>query len=206
MKNDRFKFIYVCVLTAGTIAVLIKAHFYPNQPIVTAFEIPQTLELPDWTLKSSSPLNDNQSTFQSGRSYQYQQDQNAIDIEIRHVVNTDGDVRDYLQVYQSITPTQSPTVQYKDGFYGLFNHQNRSYLSACINPKGESTFTGVQFARNRNLYDIRFDRIVPWIFSATSLRDQRCLWVQLSSTNSDRELLQTVWFQIYPELRDRFKV
>lgn len=206
MKNDRFKFIYVCVLTAGTIAVLIKAHFYPNKPATTAFEVPQSLELPDWTLKSSSVINDNQMTFQSGRNYEYQQKQTTIDIEVRHIVNTDADVRQYLQVYQSINLTQPPTVQHKNGFYGLFAYQNRSYLSACINPKGESTFTGIQFARNRNLYDIRLDRIVPWLFSAASLRDDRCLWVQLSTANGDRELLEKVWFKLYPTLRDRFKV
>lgn len=206
MKNDRFKLIYVCVLTAGTIAVLIKAHFYPNKPIRTAFEIPQNLELPDWSLKSSRVINDNQSTFQSGKNYQYQQKQNTIDIEIRHIINTDGDVRDYLQVYQSIALTQPPTLQNKNGFYGVFTHQNRTYLSACINPKGESTFTGVQFARNRNLFDIRPDRIALWLFSSTSLRDERCLWVQLSTTNRDRELLEKTWFTLYPKLRDRFRV
>ncbi|GAP97699.1 cyanoexosortase A system-associated protein [Leptolyngbya sp. NIES-2104] len=205
MKHDRFKFIYICVLTAGTIAVLIKAHFYPNKPIQATFEVPQTLDLPDWSLKSSSPINDNQRTFQSGRTYQYQQKQTTIDIEIRHIINTDGDVRDYFQVYQSIVPTQ-PIIQQKNGFYGLFTHQNRTYLSTCINPKGESTFTGVQFARNRNLYDIRPDRIALWLFSSTNLRDERCLWVQLSTTNRDRELLEKTWFTLYPKLRDRFRV
>ncbi|BAU14344.1 hypothetical protein LEP3755_48910 [Leptolyngbya sp. NIES-3755] len=204
MKNDRFKFIYICVLTVGTIAVLIKAHFYPNKPTKTAFEIPQTLNLPNWSLQSSSAINENQSNFQSGKIYQYQQNQTAIDIEVRHIVNTDGDVRDYLQVYQSIALSTSPTVRYKDGYYAIFTHQNRSYLSACINPKGESTFTGVQFARNRNLYDIRLDRIVPWIFSATSLRDERCLWVQLSTLNRDREGLEKTWFDLYPNLRKQF--
>lgn len=203
MKTDRFKLIYVCALTVGTITVLIKAHFYPNQPAVTEFEIPKTLELSGWMLKSSSSIHENQRTFQSGRQYQYQQNQNTIDIEIQHLVNTDGDIKQYLQVYRSVTLTQSPTIQQKNGFYGLFNHQNRSYLSACINPKGESTFTGTQFARNRNLYDIRVDRIVPWLFSSASLRDQRCLWVQLSTTG-DRETLEKVWFAIYPTLRDRF--
>ncbi|MBE9009394.1 cyanoexosortase A system-associated protein [Pseudanabaenaceae cyanobacterium LEGE 13415] len=204
MKNDRFKFIYVCVLTASTIAVLIKAHFYPNKPIATVFEIPHTLELSNWSLKSSSVINDNQSTFQSGRDYQYQQNQHTIDIEIRHIVNTDGDVRDYLQVYQSIALTQSASIQNKNGFYGLFTHQNRIYLSACINPKGESTFTGVQFARNRNLFDIQPNRIALWLFSSTSLRDERCLWVQLSTTNRDRELLEKVWLDIYPSLQSHF--
>lgn len=204
MKNDHFRFIYVCVMTAGTIAVLIKAHFYPNKPIKTAFEIPQTLDLQNWLLKSSSVINDNQSTFQSGKNYQYQHKQNTIDIEIRHIVNTDGDIRDYLQVYQSIALTQPPTVQNKNGFYGFFTHQNRTYLSACINPKGESTFTGVQFVRNRNLYDIRLDRIASWLFSSTSLRDERCLWVQLSTTNHDRELLEKTWLHLYPSLRKQF--
>ncbi len=205
MKLDRFRFAYVGMLTAGTIAVLIKAHLYPNQPAVASFEVPTALELPNWTLKSSRSINDNQRTFQSGRDYQYQQNQNTIEIEIRHLVNTDGDIKEYLQVYEAMRLTYSPIVQQKNGFYGLFTHQNRSYLSACINPKGESTFTGTQFARNRNLHDIRVDRIVSWLFSSASLRDQRCLWVQLSTKNGDRERLEKVWFDLYPTLRDRFK-
>ncbi|MCU0549615.1 MAG: cyanoexosortase A system-associated protein, partial [Leptolyngbya sp. Prado105] len=159
---------------------------------------------PNWKLQSSNRLYATQKTFESGRQYQYQQGKSTIDIEIRHLVNTEGNIKDYLQVYRSMTLQQPPDIRQKDGFYGIFTHQDRTYLSACVNSRGGSTFSGTQFARNRNLQDIRPDRIVPWLLGAESLRDQRCLWVELSVANRDREHLENVWFQLYPTLRNRF--
>lgn len=207
MKTDRFRVGLVSMLTISTISVGLKTTFFPNQSSTTQFEIPQFLELSGSKIQSVSLSEKHQKTFQSGGRYQYQQQQ--INIEIRHLVDTDGSVKEFLQVYQSIALNQNPSVRRKEGigFYGLFTHQNRSYLSACINPRGESTFTGTQFARNRNAHDIRFDRIIPWLFTASSLRDQRCLWVQLStSETSDRaySILENIWFELYPTLNDRF--
>jgi cyanosortase A-associated protein len=209
MQIDRFRVGLVSILTISTISVGLKTAFFPNQSSMTQFEIPQFLELSSSKIQSVSLSEKHQKTFQSGKRYQYQQKQTVIDIEIRHLVNTDGSVKEFLQVYQSMTLNQTPSIRRKEGigFYGLFTHQNRSYLSACINPRGESTFTGTQFGRNRNLYDIRLDRIIPWLFTASSLRDQRCLWIQLSTPEtSDRaySILENTWFELYPTLHDRF--
>jgi cyanosortase A-associated protein len=204
MQIDRFRVTLISALTVGTIAVLIKSNFFPTPPKITQFEIPKGLALPNWTLKSSQILYAAQQTFQSGRQYQYRQGKDTIDIEIRHLVNTEGSIKDYLKVYKSVD-LHSPDIRQNNGFYGIFTHQNRTYLSACVNPRGESTFSGTQFARNRNLQDIRLDRILPWLLGSESLRDDRCLWVELSVANGDRELLENVWFQLYPTLRNRFQ-
>jgi cyanosortase A-associated protein len=204
MNLDRFRVSLISILTLSTVSVWAKTIIFPSQNGFTQFEIPALIELSNSKIQSVV-INENQKTFQSGRRYQ----QNAIDIEIRHLVNTGGDIEEYLRVYRSMSLTQAPTIRQREdiGFYGLFTEQNRSYLSACINPRGESTFTGTQFARNRNLYDIRVDRIIPWLFTSASLRDQRCLWVQISTpTTFDRDYstLEKTWFSLYPTLRDRF--
>ncbi|MBW4440846.1 MAG: cyanoexosortase A system-associated protein [Plectolyngbya sp. WJT66-NPBG17] len=207
MNLDRFKFGLISVLILNTASICIKAIFCPNQSNSTAlkFEIPHFIELSNSKIQSVA-IHENQKTFQSGRKYQYQQNKNKIDIEVLYLTNTSGDIKEYLQVYRSISLVQPPVIRQKAevGFYGLFKIENRSYLSACINPRGESTFTGTQFARNRNLYDIRADRIILWLFSSTSLRDQRCVWVQVSTANGDREMLEKIWFDIYPTLNYLF--
>lgn len=159
---------------------------------VTPFAFPTAVPLPGWQLKNSSqkaaPIAD--PTFVSGRHYQYIQNDLTLDIEMGYIVNTKGDVNSFIQYYSSMPPPPgklSPVLRQQSGvgLYSLFAYQQRAYLSSCINSRGGSTVTDVQFRQNRDIYDniynMRFkERLLPWLQGRGSIRDMRCVWAHLS--------------------------
>lgn len=66
----------------------------------------------------------------------------------------------------------------KLGHYGLFVQDKTAYLSTCIHSQGKTAFTLEQFSKLAN-HNLR-DRIFPWIFGLSDLRDWRCFWVNTS--------------------------
>jgi cyanosortase A-associated protein len=209
---ERVRFGLIILLLAGIFGVLGKINLYPNQRNTNiTFILPKTLELPNWQFNASQPINKNHPQVENGKNYRYLQNGTAIDIEIHHVINTDGDVRGYLEDYKSLSLSQVPSVRQNEqtGFYGLFSEGTRSHLSACINPRGQSTFTGVQFARNRNTFDLKPERVFPWLLGQSELRDYRCLWVILSISHEGNltnayQLLENTWFALQPGLQLSF--
>ena len=159
---------------------------------VSTFVFPTAVPLPEWQLKKSRPLAaaiTNDPNYISGRHYQYIQNNLTLDIEMGYIVNTKGDVKSFIQNYSfmPLSPGQSSVLrqQLGIGFYSLFAHHQRAYLSTCINSRGGSTVTNTQFRRNRDIYDniynLHFkDRLLPWLQGQVSIRDMRCLWTHLS--------------------------
>ena len=211
-RLERLRIGLMIALLGCTVLVLSKTSLYPNQRLNTPkILLPITLNLQGWQLEVSEPIQEQQPEFQSGQRYRYLKNGSGIDIEIRHIVNTKGNIKDYLKLYESMNLSHVPTIRQSEkfGFYGVFIEDNRSYLSACINPRGKSTFTGVQFAHNRNTLDMTPDRIFPWLLGQAELRDDRCLWVIFSMpTEGDPEStyheLEDLWFSLYPDLQIRF--
>lgn len=188
----------------------------------TSFVFPTAVPLPEWQIKNSSPLTSpiaqNPNSL-SGWHYQYSRNDITLDIEMRYLVNTDGDVKSFLQNYFSTPPSpirsmvlrQQPGV----GFYSLFVAQQQAYLSTCINPRGGSTVTDSQFRQNRytydNIYDMDFkDRLLPWLQGRVSIRDMRCVWAHLSiplkhsSPENAYQTLEKAWFSWYKWWHPRF--
>lgn len=181
---------------------------------VIPFDFPTNIPLTEWQLKNSRPLTPlvvESPSYLSGRQYQYIQNDLTLDIEMRYLVNTKGDVKSFVQDYSSIplSPGQSLLRQRSGiGFYNLFTYQQRAYLSSCINSGGGSTVTASQFIRNRYMYDTIYDmgfkeRLIPWLQGRRGIRDMRCLWAQLSiplsnsSPEGDYQTLEKVWFAWY---------
>lgn len=189
---------------------------------VTSFVFPTAVPLPEWQLKKSYPLTSSMTenlNYLSGRHYEYVQNGLSLDIEMRYLINTDGDVKSFIQ-YSSMPPSfdrLSPILRQQPGigFYSLFTDQQRAYLSTCINSRGGSTVTDSQFRQNRyiydSIYDMRFkDRLIPWLQGRVSIRDMRCLWAHLSiplknsSPKDAYKTLETAWFFWYEWWHTRF--
>lgn len=189
---------------------------------VPPFVFPSTVPLPGWQLNNShsltAPIAD--SNYLSGRHYLYNQNGQTLDIEIRYVVNTKGDVESFIQNYSPIAGFPSQFLltlrqQKGIGFYSLFTDKQRAYLSTCINSRGGTTVTVSQFRRNRDIYDniysMRFkERLLPWLQGQGSIRDMRCLWAHLSTSVKDSspedayQTLEKAWFSWYQWWRLRF--
>ena len=227
-KNDspmeKVRVSLLAVIFGSVFFFLVRAILMPvaGKSAVVPFVFPAAVPLPEWQLKNSRPLVvpiTEAPSYLSGRQYQYVKNDLTLDIEMRYIVNTKGDVKSFLQNYSFTPPSFNKSLflrhQEKVGFYSLFAYQQRAYLSACINSRGGSTVTDVQFRQNRDIYDsiynLRFkDRLIPWLQGRGSIRDMRCLWAHLSmpiKNSSPKDAYQTLekaWLDWYQSWHPRF--
>jgi cyanosortase A-associated protein len=175
------------------------------------FTFPEQVPLSKWQLNSSN-LGVKSTTKNpeliAQKKYQYIQNNVYLTIEMRY--STLYDVKKLVNNY-TVIPS-APTVRYRQkiGFYGVGVHQQQAYLTACINPKGESTFTDAQYKQNRYTYDLQPKRLMSWFVSQEPLFDKRCLWTYLSIplNNSSEEVayktLENAWSDWYQYWQSRF--
>ncbi|MGB3208936.1 MAG: cyanoexosortase A system-associated protein [Crinalium sp.] len=194
---------FVAIFTLG------KRILVPVDKSIT-FNLPNEVALQNWQGLASEPLANIQGenfTSVDGKHYQYISNNQKLTIEARYLISTNGDIQKLIEK-SSLIPSLDKSLlvnRYSDkvGFYSLFSHNKRAYLSACINPRGGSTVTSEQFTDNRNTYDLQINRLVPWLLGKEDLRDWRCLWTLLSipmiksSTEATYPVLEEAWISWY---------
>lgn len=200
---------------SGVMMVLGKSILYPavSSSVVAPFAFPTTVALPGWQSLPSHPLRDINAQYPnylSGRQYQYIQDELNLEIEMRYLVNSVGDIDELpnSHKYNSL----SPQLRQKKGigFYEVFTDREKAYLRSCINPYGGSTVNDKQFKQNRNTYDLQSNRLIPWLLGIKKLKDERCLWAYLSiplkrsSHEAAYQHLENVWVSWYGWWQPRF--
>jgi len=97
------------------------------------------------------------------------------------------------------------------GNYHLFQDEEKAYLSACLTPTGESTVDFQQYVNkaNRNMFE--WQTLIPRLLGQKSLRERRCLWVNLSTPlNSDSpetsyQILESAFKAGYPQWQGLFE-
>jgi cyanosortase A-associated protein len=193
-----------------------KAFLLPNldKPKISAFTFPEAVPLPQWqpslTQPLKTPTGDN-SELIAQKHYRYIDNSLPLDIEMRYLQNvSNADISSLLQRYTSIK--SSAIMHQRDGigYYGLGVNKQQAYLSACINPRGNSTFTHTQFRNNRYFKDLRIDRLLPVLQGQEALIDKRCLWVYMSipvhnsSPEAAHQTLEKVWVYWYNWWQPRF--
>lgn len=199
----QFRIPLLALTFSSVLLVLGKVILLPSaeKRTLTPFVFPEAVPLPQWQLKASSALpepTEEHPELIAQKHYQYVQNDLPLNIEMRYVI--DGNLRQHIRKYTSISSSAVVRQHQKVGYYGLLVDRQRAYLSACINPQGGSTFTPQQFNPNQYLYDPRWERILPWLLSQQSLPDQRCLWAHLSvplqssSPEAAYKKLENAWF------------
>jgi cyanosortase A-associated protein len=174
----------------------------PTHSTTVSFTFPTQVPLPEWqavTHKTLTSQDVGASKHLGGIQYQYTKSGIPLEIEMHYFDNTNGDVGDFLKAQKSIARMQTNQQKHSAaGYYSLFVHQDKAYLSACINPYGGSTVTSKQFKKNRNTHDIP-NRLVPWLLGQGRLQDERCFWAHLSvplgrsSPEAAYQNLESVW-------------
>ena len=189
---------------------------------VTPFAFSSVVPLPGWQMLEShslvepiaSPPKSLDSVLAS-RKYLYKRNDYRLEINMRYIVGTSGNLVDYFNTYTSLKWNNSHLLQnFRQqegvGFYSLFVYQGRSHLSACINPHGGSTVTTAQFLANHHTYGLRLQRLIPWLLGKGSLQDRRCVWAHLStplnqeSAETTYPVLEQAWLSWYQWWRPRF--
>ena len=208
--------------------VLGKAVLDPTVGKPRPFDLPETVELNQWTLTDSEKLDPftlitGESDYSDeGRRYTFtftpnsspngslngltpQDEQATLTIEMRYMIDTNGFIERLLMGHKEFqaslaaldeegvdTSKLGADIQYQPGigYSGKFQLENTEYLSACINPRGESTFFIDQFLHNQSIYDHDPTRLLPVLFGRQAWTDQRCLWthMRLSPGASGTEL------------------
>ena len=173
---------------------------------IASFIFPKSVPLSQWQLSKSGAVSPYlvrppayiSGNFIAGKHYRYRRNNQFIDIEMRYLSETNGDLKGFItQQTGELLPVLRNS---KSGFYSLYEHQGKAYLSACINPRGGSTVTSDRFNRNRQS-DIRLNKVIPWFLGESRLVDRRCLWAHLSMPlDRDRRAeetyrtLENIWF------------
>lgn len=196
------------ITNAFVILVLGKIVLAPSSLKDTLF--PPTVPLPKWQLIESietKPIS-GKPWILPERHYRYTQNQLLLDIYMRYVDPSNGDVKQLIDKHTSIQfsaaqPTLSILQKAGVGFYGVYVYQERAYLDACVNALGGSTFTAEQFSSNRKRHELQFNRLLAFLLTDTRLREGRCFWSHLSiplndaSTEAAYHNLETIWFYWY---------
>jgi cyanoexosortase A len=133
--------------------------------------------------KYKIPMTDKFVLVDVAQDYSYLKNSQKLELQMRYVMNTRGDQNPFLlQLSQDLVKdSQNNRRQLKGvGYYALYSDSKQAYLTACINPRGGSTLTSSQFMQNRYKYDLTLNRLLPWVLGQDVLRDDRCIWTQLS--------------------------
>lgn len=216
--NDRSRTILLATTAIATAFTLVTSILRPEAklPQIEDYTFPESVTLSQWKQSFSKPVNPHlvrspayiSGDFIAGKHYRYRQDEKFLDIEMRYFANTNGDLKSFIT---SQTGELSSVLKDSEkGFYSLYIHKDKAYLSACINPHGGSTVTSDRFHRNLMIHDTRLGQIVPWLLGQAEFRDKRCLWAHLS-TPLDRDsvdeiylTLETVWFDWHDWWRSHY--
>jgi cyanosortase A-associated protein len=211
--------VFLLVAIFGSVLMVVGKSIFPSSstPLETAsteFTFPPSIPLTDWQELESNPLNPNPAiNLMAARQYQYQQNNRVLDIEMRYITNSNGDIKTLMERQLNSATVSRPFTLYHQegvGFYAMAATSERAYLSSCINPRGNSTVTAEQFRDNRNTYDLHVSRLVPWLLGQEELRDFRCLVTLLSipleGTSSAQvyPILENAWVSWYAWWQPRF--
>ncbi len=212
MKWTKLRISLLAVTFSSAVYVLgwsIVTDFTTRKHEASAFVFPLTVPLSPWQQLESRPLASRAKgvRYFSGQQYKYKQNDIPLEIEMRYVANSNGDVAIYTENFASFPPSLAlANIHHQEnlGFYSLFAYQNKAYLLSCINPRGEATMTHQQLKLNQRAYDLQLGRVLPWLLGTEPIRDNRCIWASLSvpiqdtSSTSAYQLLETVWISWYP--------
>lgn len=185
-----------------------------NQP-VAEFKFPQYIKLNSQpqiialnvtpSIDADTPKNQPEK-IRAKQKYQYISQKPAIEFEVSYLVNTRGDVVNYLHQYTDLPPEAIEQQQIAKipnvGDHILLNHSDRAYLSSCISPRSLSSVTQQQFSQYRYQNDLKLSVIWNWLQGKASIRDRRCLWVNLSTPivsnpQAAYQTLEKTWQEFY---------
>ena len=172
----------ITALASSWIAISI-AIFIPKSKQNSQFEFPQQVTLSEWRSYPSENLpkaliNDAIAT----KRYAYTSStNNDLRIDILYINRRINLLKELKMV--GLNPLKnSLNERYLEmiGHHILFQDQERTYLSSCINSRGGSTVTEAQFNQNRNTFDITPERLGLYLLGIKALQDTRCLLVIMS--------------------------
>lgn len=190
---SQIRIILLALTLFSFLGVILKLTFFPTEEkkqsnINSTF--PETVPLSGWQLKESQKLKLIKTSrlgagLAPGHIYKYVNNANnkdTLEVEARYEKYL-GTINRYIVIYRNMpTATVAIKTKYKKdiGYYGTFEYQAQAFLTACVNPKGESTVTDKQFTKNTYFHGWGIQRTFLWVIGQQDLLDARCLWTIMS--------------------------
>ena len=218
--SNKIRALFIIVVAIATAFTVGKSIVRPavKSSSVNNYTFPESIALSKWNLSASKPVKPNlvkppayiSGNFIAGKHYQYVRNGKLLNIEMRYLADTNGDLKSFI-TNQTGELSSGLKQDENRGFYSLYTHKDKAYLSACINPRGNTTITSDQFKRNLMIHDNRIERIFPWLTGQAEFRDKRCLWAHLSVplnkdivVDENYETLETAWHDWYDYWRSHY--
>lgn len=206
--SSPFKLAIVGSLSAITLLVMARSVVDSSWGKTVMPTLPETIKLPAWQQTAMKPVSIKHPEYDlksQGNLYKFMTASNAeVTLEIFFYENPSGGMDQFFEIFspdekrKSALPNMTITKDI-NGFYGLYYTESHAKLSACINPRGNSTVTNEQFLANRRTFDLSPKRFLPVFFGLERLRDWRCLWVNFSvpreksDENKSSQILVGAW-------------
>jgi len=177
VQNYLFLFIFGCIL-----AILSKILLFPgtSQLLDEEFSFPPSVPLSKWEFVSTNVA----PSDKNHHLYKYRQGDDSLTIDVEHRFRDNGSINRQLMVYyknQGARLQLSEKYEPNKGYIAFFKKKDNLYLTACLNPVGESTITQQQFVSNRYKYGWSIGRVLLWLIGQQDLFDGRCLWTNIFS-------------------------
>ncbi len=215
---------FLAIVLGGTWSALAWGMLKPNtsqtddsSPQLASFTFPEQVPLSGWQQVNIQETNSSATeklvskTFITDQLYRYERDNVSLDIEMHYMQVPKGDVNHLIGRHTVLPPTLEVHQLEGKGAYGLLQHQQKLYLTSCINPQGNSTVTNRQYALNKAFNEVRLQRLGNWLLGKEGLIDQRCLWtiMSLSMENAIEEekihlILKESWTSWFNWWQSRF--
>ncbi|MEM8640312.1 MAG: cyanoexosortase A system-associated protein [Cyanobacteria bacterium P01_G01_bin.54] len=157
------------------------------------------------------------SSYPAGQHYQYRVAGRPLDVEIRYVIKTQGGVDKFTREHPHFADAEEQNAEVvaqlrfdrETGHYALLNYNERTYLSACINPRGKTTASSEQYVQNQDLYDTVLGRTGTWLLGRERWRDNRCLWTLMytptgANSQQSQARLEALWEEWAPYWQTNF--
>ena len=229
MTSDRYSIIdkkwrnyFLIVVAIGVNLATLVTFIIPTagKRPVADFKFPQAIKLSSEkvfisTDSDRSPLltPTQPETIEARQKYQYKSEKSLFSLQISYITNTRGDVMSYLQKHTNISSQALKTKRVSQiegiGAYVLLHDRHRAYLSSCISPRSLSNVSPKQFSQYRYQNDLTLKVAGEWLLGKASIRDRRCLWINLSmplvsDSHTAYKLLESSWREIYHWGRSNF--
>ncbi len=164
------------------------------------FSFPQNIPLTNWQQANNEILalesqKEVREQVQVGNLYRYINGEVELDITMYYLANTRGDVDDLLSKHTStdFEDWQLREIAETDrGFYRLVSNREGTHIAGCLNSIGTTTVSEQQFSSSLNGRQLDLDLFRDWLLGRASIRDRRCLWVMISTSNSGLDSLEPI--------------
>lgn len=220
---------FLAAISMGIAAITIYAIADPDagNRQVADFDFPDEIPLTSWQQLSSESLtrpkkpDENDEFIKSAQGYLYKKDELILDLEMRYLVGTRGNISSLVKESSKLSPTIMKTQKLNKipevGSYLLIRETNSNqktgninYLSSCITSFGHSIADQKEFSDILNQVKLTPRLLWGWLWGKNSIRDRRCLWINLTLKSPNGELedshedLEQVWSELNHWWQPRF--